>query len=443
MSETFRPVKIEPDTSGSYTDVMLLREGVASRLYRVSKGGKYFAIKTTKDNSGMQLAMLRREYELSIKLTHNHLPHFFTFESQSPVGPGIVMEYIDGRNLNEFLAENPSHDVRKRVFAQLLEVISYIHKNGIIHNDLKPENILITHANDDVKLLDFGLSDADAYYLTKTMGGTRDYASPELLEQRNDIDARSDIYSLGKIMRFVFPRKYRLLISKCLCENRDKRWDNVDQLYRNFRRSGHLVFELIVVILICSVLGVSYLLNDGGINEAQQREMLDSLSIARDAMVKAQKDAAEAKQKAILAQQQLDSVSTIQRNAEEEQKRIETERTAFLDEFRAALNNRFNLAYDSIKGIPYADFKYKILLSYSYDVLKIKEQYFSKATDETLKALALSVYDDCATKNLNKLNAMINPKTSIYSRKDSMSTEEFNFYKQLLDNNKPYRKYQP
>ena len=100
VSETFRPVTPSLDVSGSYTDIVLLREGVNMRLYRASKAGKYFAIKTTKDNLALQLAMLKREYELSIALDHYHLPHFYTFEPNSPVGPGIVMEYVDGRNLN-------------------------------------------------------------------------------------------------------------------------------------------------------------------------------------------------------------------------------------------------------------------------------------------------------------------------------------------------------
>ncbi|MBR5332635.1 MAG: serine/threonine protein kinase [Muribaculaceae bacterium] len=442
VSETFRPVTPSFDVSGSYTDIVLLREGANMRLYRASKVGKYFAIKTTKDNLALQLAMLKREYELSIALDHYHLPHFYTFEPNLPMGPGIVMEYIDGRNLNEFLAENPSHDTRRRVFAQLLEVVAFIHKNGIVHNDLKPENILITKSNEDVKLLDFGLSNTDAHYLTKTMGCTRDYASPELLSQSDDIDARSDIYSLGKIMQLIFPRKYRSLSRKCLHENRDKRWDNVDQISRQWNKSRRL-WKYVIIAVAVALMGLILTYKIGISHKAQQRELLDSLSIAREAMVKAQKDAAEAKQEATLAQQQLDSASVVQRRTEEEQKRIETERTAFINELKTALNNRFKLAYDSIKGIPYVDFSYQIMASYCRDLVKIKEQYLLKATDETTKALVVSTYDNCATINSNKINAMINPKSSIYSCIDSLSAEEFNFYHQLLNNHKPYRKYQP
>ena len=132
MSETFRPVNSGLDITTSYSDIVLVREGAMSRLYRVSKAGKYLAIKTTKDNSAMQFAMLKREYELSITLNHYHLPHYYTYEENTPVGPGIVMEYIQGRNLSDFLAEKPTIDTRRRVFYQLMEAVAYIHKNGIM-----------------------------------------------------------------------------------------------------------------------------------------------------------------------------------------------------------------------------------------------------------------------------------------------------------------------
>jgi serine/threonine protein kinase len=202
-SETFRPVTVNLDTTSSFTDPVLLRETANARLYRMSKAGKHFIIKTTKDNSAMQLSILKREYEMSISFNHYHIAHHYTYETQTPIGPGIVMEYIDGRNLGEYLAENPSSDSRRRVFYQILDAVAYIHKCGIIHNDLKPENILISRANNDVKLIDFGLSDNDAHYLAKTLGCTPTYASPELLSHGSAIDARSDIYSLGRIMQLI------------------------------------------------------------------------------------------------------------------------------------------------------------------------------------------------------------------------------------------------
>ncbi len=442
ISETFRPVTSGMNLNNSYTDIMPLREGSMSRLYRVSKAGKYFIIKTTKDNTAMQLAMLKREYELSIKLQHYHLSHVYTYEEQSPVGPGIVMEYIDGRDLNEYLSENPDIDSRRRVFAQLLEVVSYIHKNGIIHNDLKPENILISRANDDVKLLDFGLSNSDAHYLTKSMGGTREYASPELLAQSEDIDARSDIYSIGLILRKMFPHNYRGCARKSLCVKREDRWVNVDQLYRNFRRSGHPVFGLIIVILIGAILGVSYLLNNGGINEAQQRELLDSLSVARDAMVKAQKDAAEAKQEATIAQQQFDSIRDVQAKTEAERQQWEETKNLAVNEMKKQLNGCYQLASDSIEKTPYMSFAYQILKNYTIKAQETKNKYIASAADETIGSIIVSTFETSNSEYSNALNNKAKSKPNMYDKIDELGVKKIEFYNSLLQKGLPFREYE-
>ena len=59
-----------------------------------------------------------RDSELSIALSHPYIVSVFTFEEVTPVGPGIVMEYIDGYTLTEFLAQNPSRKLRQRAVAQ-------------------------------------------------------------------------------------------------------------------------------------------------------------------------------------------------------------------------------------------------------------------------------------------------------------------------------------
>lgn len=428
VSETFRPITPLLDVSGSYTDIVLLREGVNMRLYRASKAGKYFAIKTTKDNLALQLAMLKREYELSIALDHYHLPHFYTFEPNSPVGPGIVMEYIDGRNLNEFLAENPSHDTRCRVFAQLLEVVAFIHKNGIIHNDLKPENILITKANDDVKLLDFGLSNTDAHYLTKTMGCTRAYASPELLAQSEDIDVRSDIYSLGKLMQLIFPRKYHSFRRKCLHENRDKRWDNVDQMRRQWNKSNTWIYYTLGTTIAIAIFAL-ILWNRGVISEAQRQELLDSLSVARN--------------EARVTQQQFDSIKIVQQNAEAAQQRWEVMKDSSVNEMKKQLDARYHLAVDSMKKVPYINFAHVIISNYTKDALNLKNKCISSAVDETIGSIVASTFDTSHSEYYNVLDKKAKSKPGLYDKVEEFSNEEIQFYSSLLKNGLPYREYSP
>ena len=252
-SETFKPVDGDMGNYSSYSMPELYAETSSAVLYRVRKAGKYFIIKTPKDNSGSSLAMLQREYELSIGLQHPNVVNVFTYETSTVVGPGIVMEYVDGRTLEQFLAENPTPAMRCRVFEQLLQAVAYIHRSGLVHNDIKPENILITRSDNDVKLIDFGLSDNDAYYLARMLGCTKRYASPELLAREKEIDARSDIYSLGVVMKEIFGNRYSRISSRCLYSQKEKRYANAEELLSAFKHRGRplkVAMVLFVAILV-------------------------------------------------------------------------------------------------------------------------------------------------------------------------------------------------
>lgn len=241
----------QPVVNGYHDPILLIVTAYAS-LYRVTKSGRYFLIKTTKDNSPQARAMLRREYELSIGCDHPHLVHVYLFEEESPVGPGIVMEYIEGRTLDRFLAENPAPAVRRRIFEELLSVVDYLHKRGIVHNDLKPENILISHNGDRLKLIDFGLSDNEAQLL-HTPGCTPAYASPELMSGALQPDLRSDIYSIGRLMQLIFAGKHRGIIRRCLQPDRERRFENVERLRQRWHRRNrpwHLLLAAVGAILI-------------------------------------------------------------------------------------------------------------------------------------------------------------------------------------------------
>ena len=285
--------KPQKNTLG-YRDALLLKEGSLSRLYRVSKGGKYFIIKTAKDDSDAMRGLIWREYELSLNLSsHPHIINVFTFEDNTPVGPGVVLEYIDGRDLKEFLAENPSTQLRERVLQQLLSAVSYLHTKGIIHNDIKPENILISRTDNSVKLIDFGLSDSDAHYVYKTLGCSPQYASPELLHQEK-LDARSDIYSLGLIIRSLLGGKATRIANKCCAINKKDRYANVEQLTKALlQRRLPLWMALGSVLGIALIHGGTLLLremNELRLYKSEKEQMqarCDSVYLATEARVQA------------------------------------------------------------------------------------------------------------------------------------------------------------
>ena len=238
-----------------FGDFKLLKTTTYAQLYRASKAGKYFLVKTTKDDTERQLAMLRREYELAIGCDHPHIVYTYTYEANLSVGAGVIMEYVEGRTLKEYLAENPSKAERRRIFEELLSAVGYLHKRGVIHNDLKPENILVTHADNRLKLIDFGLADSDAYFALRTLGCTLRYASPELQAQSGAIDARSDIYSVGVLMNDIFGVKHRRIAERCRNANVSKRYANIEALQLAWKRRN-----LVPKVLLGAVALVVFLL---------------------------------------------------------------------------------------------------------------------------------------------------------------------------------------
>ena len=258
-SESFRPISAELDYSGRYTDVELIATTSHARLYRMRRAGRLFMAKTMVSDDARSLELLQREYELTLGLSHPYIIHVYTYEASTPVGPAIIMEYVDGCTLTEYLAEHPNKAARQRVFEQLLLATAYLHKAGVLHNDLKPDNILITRTNHDVRLIDFGFSDDDSHDRLRTLGGTRGYASPELAAQSHGIDTRSDIYSLGRIMQQLFPGRYKRIAGRCTHPKSECRYAHVEHLAQAWRHRN-LLWQVAGALMVLAMISLPTLL---------------------------------------------------------------------------------------------------------------------------------------------------------------------------------------
>lgn len=252
-SDIFDDVAQEPVIERGFGDFKLLKTTAYASLYMAVKSGKRFLVKTTKDKTEWQERLLRREYEIALGMEHPHIVHLYAMEDIEPLGVAIVMEYIDGRTLGDYFAERPSRKERQRILDELFRAVEYLHKRGIVHNDIKPENILISNTSDTLKLIDFGIADSDAEYAMRRLGCTPRYASPEL-RARKEVDARSDIYSLGVIMEEMFGRSR--VVRRATSETPQRRYANVAELRRAWHRR-HIWWVAVAVLIL--FVGILYL----------------------------------------------------------------------------------------------------------------------------------------------------------------------------------------
>lgn len=261
----------------TYTLGELLAETSFARIYRITKGGKDFLLKTPKDGNVVFLDMIRKEYQLSLQLQHPYIASVYEYAEDTPGGPGILMEYSDARSLREFISEKPSIKLRMKVLDQLLDAVSYFHECGIVHNNLDPKDILVTKRGNNVKIIDFGLSAEDVVALGKSGRLDMGYVSPELAANSRKLDRRSDIYSLGKIIDDLFGGKFGKIVDKCTRKKAGKRFENVDQLKAAFEKKNTPWKFFRGLLLAALILTPSYFAIRQRIDMSKTDKTIDSL----------------------------------------------------------------------------------------------------------------------------------------------------------------------
>ena len=163
-------------------------------------------------DSRQVIARFEAERQALAVLDHPNIARVFDAGTTKTGRPYFIMEYVKGMSITRYCDEKKlSIEKRLRLFEEVCEGIHHAHQKGIIHRDLKPSNILVSVHGDRAvpKIIDFGIAKAVTQPLTEKtfltfqgqLLGTPEYMSPEQVDMATqDIDTRSDIYSLGVVL---------------------------------------------------------------------------------------------------------------------------------------------------------------------------------------------------------------------------------------------------
>jgi tetratricopeptide (TPR) repeat protein len=194
---------------GRYRIISKLASGAMGVVYKGERLelGRAVAVKFLHPWIAAQKAFLDRfgnEAKAMSRMLHPNCVSVMDFGVDG--SPYLVMDFVTGKTLRDILEDGPLAPARAlRIAQQLLAGLAYAHAQGIVHRDLKPENLILSDEpglEEHLRILDFGLAKLrDGPAMTAGLAvGTPSYMSPEQSGADGEIDARTDLYTVGVLL---------------------------------------------------------------------------------------------------------------------------------------------------------------------------------------------------------------------------------------------------
>lgn len=196
-----------------------------------------------------------KEIKIIEKINHPNIIKILDSGTDSK-GPYYCMPKY-AASLRQYLQDELFHDYSKqyRILLQIISGLKVLHDNGIIHRDLKPENVLL-NSYEDVVICDFGFSKdltsvSSSLTITGDVFGTEGYISPEQYYDSKNVDCRTDIYALGKIMYDItglnngYNTKdvLKRVANKAVSPNKDDRYKDVSTFWKAIKEAYNYLLQ--------------------------------------------------------------------------------------------------------------------------------------------------------------------------------------------------------
>lgn len=215
---------------------ILVKDGKRQIIKRLLKG--FVRLNSYKE-------AFKKEFEAGCRLKHPNILSYEAYEEEENGDPYIRMASFHCVPFDFYLKENPAFVAQtkdvNRIISEIMDAVSYMHREGVLHLDLKPSNLLITRTRKNILLV----NPAFTYLNCKPSVtlGIGEFSAPEMSEEGKTPDERSDIYSIGKIIKYIFtfsnvPFEYRRVIKKATQANPAKRYQSVEEMKRAVKRSS-------------------------------------------------------------------------------------------------------------------------------------------------------------------------------------------------------------